>query len=200
MHELILASRSPRRQQLLEKAGYKFRSVSVEISEKLNKNVNLEDAVRTLAEDKALAFVKANKGLKSQKILVLAADTIVAIDGRALGKPNNLEQAVEFLKLLSGKKHEVITAFSLVNLENLEIFSQAVVTCVEFRVLAEAEISEYVASGEPMDKAGAYAIQGAGGKFVAAYHGDWNNVVGLPVDDVERALSERGWHVPRKTN
>lgn len=197
MYKLILASQSPRRRQLLAEAGFSFQVSSIEVSENIGININPEVAATTIARRKAKAWTSAHKHLKSQRILVLSADTIVAFGDRLLGKPKNFSEAKEFLRLLSGKTHSVITGFCIFAMDSGTVYEQAVVTDVTFRPLADEEISDYVASGEPMDKAGAYAIQGEGGKFVQNYQGSWSNVVGLPMEQVELALGSHGWHVDR---
>src|SRR5690606_14322423 len=156
----ILASQSPRRRDLLSAAGYKFRTHPVEVSEILEKNLNPVDAVRSLAERKSRAAAESLKPLKSQGFLVLTADTIVEIGGRILGKPSTAAEVKEFLDLLSGQKHRVITAVSLLELDQGKRVLDHERTEVQFRKLSAQEIAVYVASGEPMDKAGAYGIQG----------------------------------------
>ena len=118
---------------------------------------------------------------------------------RILGKPANYSQAAQYLRLLSGKTHEVITGISLLESGTTNVWQGAEVTQVQFKILNEAEISEYVAGGEPMDKAGAYAIQGEGKKFVSSFTGSWSNVVGLPLERLEKVILENGWNVRRST-
>jgi septum formation protein len=208
IRELVLASESPRRKDLLARAGFSFHVFSVKVSENLEKNLtsklSLDEQILWIARRKAEASVRAYKPLKNQPFLILAADTLVILDGKALGKPENSDQAFQFLKELSGRTHEVKTAVVLVEgpvspdvgIENLKMgqplkLSQKVeTTTVHFRHLSDREIREYIESGEPMDKAGAYGIQGLGGAFVEKIVGPFDNVVGLPVDTVKKMLHE----------
>ena len=137
--------------------------------------------------------------MNSPGFLVLTADTVVVLGRRVLGKPANYSQAAQYLRLLSGKTHEVITGISLLESGTTNVWQGAEVTQVQFKILNEAEISEYVAGGEPMDKAGAYAIQGEGKKFVSSFTGSWSNVVGLPLERLEKVILENGWNVRRST-
>ncbi len=198
MHEFILASQSPRRRELLAQAGYEFRIMPVEISENLNKNLSLDRAIQALAEDKAAAWENVYNHLKSQRILVLTADTMVVFRDVALGKPENSEQVGAFLRLLSGQVHQVKTALCLTDLEEGRRVSAVATSEVRFRGLSETEIGDYIASGEGLDKAGGYAIQGQAAKFVASLDGEWANVVGLPITLLERMLRENGWTVHRR--
>ena len=151
-----------------------------------------------LARRKCEAWVNSNNALKNQKILVLAADTLVAISGRVLGKPKNISEAQYYLGLLSGQTHSVITGVCVYAFDSEVYFESAVTTKVEFRALEDDEISKYIASGEPMDKAGAYGIQGEGRRFVKTFEGSWSNVVGLPMEYIETLFKENNWDVGRK--
>jgi septum formation protein len=148
---------------------------------------------------KAEACVQKHKELKRQGFLVLGADTIVVLGSRIFGKPQNKSQACEFLRALASKTHSVISGFTLWETGSTKLWSGAVETRVTFRDLHEEEIQSYVAGGEPMDKAGAYAIQGEGRKFVSSFSGSWSNVVGLPLERLEEVLRENGWNVRRRT-
>ncbi len=123
---------------------------------------------------------------------VLGADTIVVLGGEALGKPRDHEEAAGMLDRLAGRTHEVVTAFALVDPEGRVFAERAVRTAVTFRELSRIEIDVYAATEEPMDKAGAYAIQGAAGAFVSEVHGSWSNVVGLPLEELREVLVEAG--------
>jgi septum formation protein len=136
-----------------------------------------------------------NKQLKNQDYLVLAADTMVIVDGDCLGKPKNFAEAVIFLRRLSGRSHEVKTALFLINCRTLEQDEEITTSKVYFRNLTEDEISQYVQSGEPMDKAGAYGIQGLGGTFVAKVEGSMDTVVGLPMETFKKILTRNNWDV-----
>ena len=197
MRTLVLASQSPRRKELLERAGFSIRTLSVNISEFLEKNVTLEEALVRLARRKSEAALASPNLPKAQDILVLTADTIVALGDEVFGKPETPFEAVEILGKLSGKTHRVMTAVGLFDVETKVWAPGVCTTKVEFRNLSGDEIRAYVATGDPMDKAGAYAIQGEARKFVCKVDGPIDNVVGLPVDLVERLLKENGWIVAR---
>lgn len=194
-YELILASESPRRTKLLKEAGLIHRVDSVKVSETIEKNVNIEAAIEVIAEQKARAYENANKYLKGQRILVLSADTMVVYRGQPLGKPKNLDQAREFLRLLSGQTHCVVTGICLLNLFNDQIVLAHDTTKVEFKNILDSDIDAYVKSGEPLDKAGAYGIQSTGQKFVKSISGSLSNVIGLPMELLQKLLDERKWHV-----
>lgn len=199
MHELLLVSQSPRRRELLSEAGFQFRVDSVKLSEIIDKNVNLERAVSKLAREKAEAFVAQHNMLKGLKILLLSADTVVAVDEDVLGKPSTNLQAREFLRRLSGRAHRVLTGICLWDLESGRVIEATDSTLVMFRNLSEEEIRTYIETGEPMDKAGGYAIQGLGRAFVSGIEGSWSNVVGLPMELLEATLEKNKWSVRRVT-
>lgn len=199
MYSLVLASQSPRRRQLLEEAGFAFTVHPLSVSEKLNENMNLHDALLDLSRFKAQSFVTANKSLKGQKILVLSADTVVVRDQEVLGKPRDAEQARRFLRQLSGKTHSVMTAFCVYNFNTETDVVALEETKVRFKILSDDEIEKYIATGEPFDKAGAYGIQSLGGKFVLETSGSWSNVVGLPMERLQKVLDECGWEIVRRT-
>lgn len=195
MLELLLVSQSPRRRELLQKAGFSFRTDTVKISENIEENLNLGQAVAALARTKAQAYKNEHKHLKSQKILLLTADTVVVLGDKILGKPSNGEEAAKMLNSLSGKTHSVITGLCLWNLQTgecLELFDE---TKVHMKRLSEKDIEAYIETGEPMDKAGAYGIQGLGGQFVEKYEGSYSNVVGLPMELFESTLKKRNWNI-----
>ncbi len=195
---LVLASQSPRRRELLQQAGFQFTVSPVKLSENIEENLNPAENASQIATDKAMACVEQNKELKRQGFLVLAADTIVAVDDQMLGKPTSVEEAQQFLRLMSGRAHRVITGLALFETGVEKLWRGFDETEVVFRRLSEVEIRDYVATGEPMDKAGGYGIQGGAGKFVSSHTGSWSNVVGLPLERLERVLKENGWHVGRQ--
>jgi septum formation protein len=186
---LLLASRSPRRAALLEAAGIPFeRAAPLAVSEALptaedGAALDPGETVRRLAARKVRAATAAAPGR-----LVLAADTLVFLDGRPLGKPDDAEAAVRMLRALSGREHLVATGVALAGPGREPAVGHAA-TRVRFRALEEAEIRRYVATGEPLDKAGAYGIQGGAGAFVASLEGDEDTVVGLPVALVRRFMA-----------
>ena len=181
MAELILASGSPRRKELLETAGLDFKVVVAEVQEKIPAGATPEEAVKSLALQKAQAVAE-----KYPDKIVLGADTVVVSDGKILGKPKSEGNAVEMLTSLSGRVHKVCTGVAIICGEKVENFCE--ITEVEFNSLSEDEIRDYVKTGEPMDKAGAYGIQGKGCVLVKKINGDYFNVVGLPVSKVYRKL------------
>jgi septum formation protein len=174
---LILASASPRRRELLAQAGFTFDVISADVPEVRKPG---EDPIRFVTR---LAREKAEAVLASHPItpdtLVLGADTIVLVDDEVLGKPRDAADAARMLRLLSGQTHQVITGVCLA--KGRERQRAAEVTFVRFATLSDEEIAVYVATGEPLDKAGAYAIQGRAGRWVPRIHGCYFNVVGLPL-------------------
>lgn len=200
MKKLILASQSPRRSEILKKAGYQFVPFPVYVSEIPDKNLSLNEQILDIARRKAEA-VKAqiqDQGLHYPNHVVLTADTLVCLDGQTLGKPEDETIALKYLKALSGRSHEVKTGVVLLDLDTQEFLSHIETTVVHFRDLSENEILAYIDSKEPLDKAGAYAIQGLGGKFVTHHEGDFNNVVGLPLQAVEKLFKIRAWDFLRQ--
>ncbi|AFY00167.1 Maf family protein [Bdellovibrio bacteriovorus] len=187
---LILASESPRRKQLLSEAGFSFDVVPVKVSEIPNKNLNVNDQILDIARRKASAALPLLKSSRTDAFIVLCADTEVIFDGAPLGKPADRQDAYRILKLLSGKYHEVITAVCLVESSTGKEVSQTETTKIHFRNLTDDEIWTYIDTGEPMDKAGAYGIQGQGGKFIERFDGPFDNVVGLPIELVKNLLSK----------
>lgn len=183
MSEIILASASPRRKKLLSTAGLDFTVKVADVEEIIPENASPDEVVKSLALQKAQAVAKNNPDS-----IVIGSDTVVALDGIILGKPKDAEDAVKMLKALSGRSHTVYTGVALINGEKIKNFCEA--TEVEFYPLTEDEIRSYVATGEPMDKAGAYGIQGKGCVLVRKIDGDYFNVVGLPVSKVCRELRD----------
>lgn len=183
---LILASGSPRRKELLARTGRTFRVVVSDADEIAPKDMAPIDVAMHNARAKALAVASGQPACAT----VIGADTIVVLDGRIFGKPLDERDAHRMLRELSGKTHQVITGVALAHEGNCETFAE--VTDVCFRELSDEEIATYIATGEPLDKAGAYGIQGAAGAFVDHIEGDYDNVVGLPVARLERALDLEG--------
>jgi nucleoside triphosphate pyrophosphatase len=183
----ILASASPRRAQLLAAAGQRFEVDASGVDETPLPGETPLDLAARIARDKALAVARRRRGR-----WVLAADTIVVVDGVAFGKPRDADEAAAMLERLSGRAHQVATAFALVDPRGRPAFERVVVSEVAFRRIERDEIARYVESREPLDKAGAYAIQGGAAGFVAELRGSLSNVVGLPMEAVEEALRETG--------
>jgi len=180
---LVLASASPRRQELLRNAGIPFEVQPAHIPEDALSGETAKACAERLAREKALAVAR----LRPQDC-VLGADTVVVVDSQLLGKPSNAADAARMLRLLSGREHQVITGVCLVVSGQCSVGSET--TSVTMREISEKEITDYVASGEPMDKAGAYAIQGIASRWIPRIEGDYSNVVGLPVALVFRMLRE----------
>ncbi len=184
--EIILASASPRRRELLAELGRPFKVIPADIGEApWPKEVPTSYALRN-AHEKAGHIFATQPAARSA--LILAADTIVVLGNMILEKPRDAAHAKEMLHQLSDRSHEVITGLCI-KLNGYER-GDAIRTTVVFRKLSEAEIESYVATGEPMDKAGAYAIQGGAAPFVEEIRGSWSNVVGLPLESLSRRLSE----------
>ena len=171
--EIILASQSPRRKELMGKLNIPFTIRVADIDETMDAQKPPQEEVARVSRLKALAIPR------EQDDVVIAADTIVVCAGRVLGKPHSPQEAVETLKLLSGRDHQVMTGVTVVRGNVVETFTE--VTDLHFRELTEKEIRAYVATGEPMDKAGSYGIQGGAALFCSHMVGDYYNVMGLPV-------------------
>ncbi|MEP9341513.1 nucleoside triphosphate pyrophosphatase [Enterobacter kobei] len=183
MTSLYLASGSPRRQELLTQLGVSFERIVTGIEEKRADGESAQQYVSRLAREKAQAGV----ALVPRALPVLGADTIVILNGEVLEKPHDTEHAARMLRKMSGQTHQVMTAVALADSQH--VLDCLVVTDVTFRVLTDDEIAAYIASGEPMDKAGAYGIQGLGGCFVRKIHGSYHAVVGLPLVETYELLS-----------
>jgi septum formation protein len=208
---LILASASPRRQELLRNARIPFVVQAADIEERVRDGESPRDCAERLAREKALAVSRSRPA-----DCILGADTIVVVDGNILGKPRDAGDAERMLRLLSGRDHDVITGVCLavvsgqeagaserqvvpalgvdeqLTAAGLRVIAASETTLVTMSELSEADIREYIATGEPMDKAGAYAIQGIASRWIPRIEGDYSNVVGLPVALVYRMLREQG--------
>ncbi|MBM6927416.1 Maf family protein [Pseudoflavonifractor phocaeensis] len=187
--ELILASKSPRRRALLEQMGLRsFKIVTPDIDEHMERTLSPAELVGRISQEKAKA-VQA-KGYEDD--IIIAADTVVALEGSVLGKPAHEGEAFRMLSMLSGCRHQVYTGLTVLRGERC--FSLTEETNVTFRSLSGEEIDWYIQTGEPMDKAGAYGIQGYGALFVQSIQGDYYNVMGLPVCRLGEILGELGIH------
>lgn len=186
---IVLASASPRRRELLERAGARFRVDPAHVDETPPQGASPEEAARAIARRKALA-VAARAGAGD---VVLAADTVVAAaDGELLGKPADAADARRMLAKLCGTTHRVVTGVCVVRAGEARAADASETTFVTMREADDDEIDAYVATGECFDKAGAYAIQETGDRFVTRVEGSWSNVVGLPVETAQRLLREAG--------
>lgn len=189
MKKLILASASPRRRELLEQIGAVFQVCPAKGEEKITKTEPGE-AAEELSREKCLEIFQSFE----DNVTVIGADTIVVLDGKILGKPGSADEAVQMLSTLRGRTHQVFTGVTVMSREGEKIqtvtFHES--TQVSFYPMSDKEIEEYVRDGEPMDKAGAYGIQGKGAVFIREIRGDYNNVVGLPVAKLYQELKNMG--------
>lgn len=187
MTNLVLASASPRRAELLSQIGVQYTVSSADIDESVLAGESPVDYVGRLAKEKALTILS-----KCGNSVVIAADTSVVLGDTILGKPDNEDHACEILQSLSGSQHFVYSGVAVCRMHNnqIEIFSEVVKTQVNFLLLPEQLIKRYVATEEPMDKAGAYGIQGKGAVFVESIQGSYSNVVGLPLAQTAQLLSK----------
>jgi septum formation protein len=199
MRTLVLASQSPRRHEILSRAGFLFHTLSVEISEILNENLSLNEALMDLARRKAEALLRSGKLAKDEPYLILSADTEVILGSRVLGKPKTLSENEEYLRLLSGQMHFVKTAVCFFDTTSMKVVTAIDTTEIEFSKVSQDEIHTYVQSKKPLDKAGGYGIQEIPNNFVASMKGSLENVIGLPIVLVERVLRENGWQIPRRS-
>ena len=187
--KLILASASPRRAEILRDAGVPFAVMSSAVDETPYPNESPQDHVQRLAAAKGELVAARAVG----PAIVIAADTVVALEGRILGKPRSTDDARHMLEQLSGRTHSVLTGVALIRLPDAERRSFVESTLVYFAQLGDNDIVQYLATDEPYDKAGAYAIQGRAGRFIPRIEGCYFNVVGLPLARLMHGLRELGW-------
>ncbi len=181
---LILASASPRRRELLSLTGLPFTIDAPDVDESCT--LPPREAVKELSRRKALAAAELHPGC-----VILAADTLVSVDEKALGKPHDTEDAFRMLRMLSGRWHQVYTGVTVVDAQGT-LHCEADVTDVHFETMPDEAIRRYIATGEPMDKAGAYAVQGIAGLWIDQLHGSHTNVIGLPMALTRRLLEQCG--------
>lgn len=188
MKRIILASQSPRRRELLTQIGLKFEVIPSTVEEVIT-SANPVEVVQELAQQKARDVAEvAGREMAKDSLLVIGADTIVVYEGKILGKPEDKEDAVRILTMLQGKEHSVYTGVALLSGEQEIVFAEE--TRVQMCPMTPEEILWYVNTGEPMDKAGAYGIQGLCARFIRQIQGDYNNVVGLPVGRIYQELKK----------
>jgi len=185
--QLILASGSPRRRELLQGIGVVFTVIPSDTAEAAQPGELPQEYALRVAGEKALDIARRHPG-----VWILGADTIVEIAGEVLGKPRDTTDGRRMLRLLSGRTHQVMTAFILLDGEGHVRARQVVTSRVTFKPLSDVQIHAYLATGEPFDKAGAYAVQGLGASLVERVEGSYTNVVGLPMDEVQAALHTAG--------
>ena len=183
----ILASASPRRQDLLRSVGLKFKTIPAHVNENYLAGETPRQHVKRLSCDKAMVIAK-----KYPKACVLGADTIVVIDGLILGKPKNETQARKMLQTLSGREHKVFTGFCIAHAAAEVYKTKVVQSAVRFKTISPKEMEWYVACDEPYDKAGGYAVQGRGSYFIQSIRGSYTNVIGLPLCEVLETLKKMG--------
>lgn len=189
-YQIILASASPRRKEILENQGIPFTVMVSECEEKTKETIPAK-VVRDLSEQKALSVYDRLE--QKENVIILSADTVVSKDGEILGKPADTDDAVRMLTLLQGASHEVFTGVTiLVCGEERKTIHIKKCTEVTMYPMSQEEITSYVATGEPMDKAGAYAIQGKCAVYIEKINGDYNNVVGLPIAEIYQELKRNG--------
>lgn len=183
-YKLILASASPRRKEILAEGGLSFSVRPQDIDE------SVYDGIEPRLMVQLLAASKVAKAVQGENEVILGADTVVVCDGKVLGKPKDAAEAEEMLSMLSGRTHSVYTGIAVLRGDDGTMRTHAEETLVTFRTLTKEEIRAYIETGEPMDKAGAYGIQGKGGALVSETEGDFQNVVGLPLGAVLRLMAE----------
>ncbi len=184
---LILASASPRRRELLQQTSLRFRVIPSLTEETRLREETPETYVARIAAEKACTVAERHPGF-----WILAADTIVVLEGQIFGKPANLDNARQMLTALSGQLHQVMTAFVILDPAGKTTTAEVITSQVTFKELSESEVTAYLATGEPFDKAGAYAIQGKGRDLIAQVSGSHTNIIGLPMDEVTTALRAVG--------
>lgn len=190
MKKIILASESPRRQEILKLTGLKFSVCASAYEEDLNLPLRPRELARYLSRKKAEAVSN-----KYKDTIIIAADTFIVFKNKLLGKPHNEQDAERMLMTLNGQAHSVITGFTIMDTGNNKIISRSVETKVYFKKLTREDISAYVRSKEPLDKAGAYAVQGLGAVFIEKIEGDFFNVMGLPLFALTGSLKKFGIYV-----
>jgi len=187
MRKIILASESPRRKEILRKTGLNFSVCTSDYKEDINLSLKPRALAKFLSRKKAETVAH-----KYKNAIIIAADTFIFFKNRLLGKPHTDKEALKMLNMLNGKAHSVITGFTIMDTAGRKILSRSVETKVYFKKLGRKEINAYVRSKEPLDKAGAYAIQGLGSVFIERIDGDFLNVVGLPLLALTESLKKFG--------
>jgi septum formation protein len=190
MKKIILASASPRRKELLKKIGLKFGVEPSDYAEDMRSGLSPDELARAISLGKARAVASRHRNT-----IVIAADTFIVFRGKIMGKPGTEAEARRMLRKLRGKPHSVITGFTILDTDKNKVLTKSIETVVHIRNLTSKEIETYVKSGEPLDKAGAYAIQGLGSVIVERIEGDYFNVIGLPLSALAEGLRDFGIHV-----
>ena len=190
MKKIILASASPRRKELLEIIGLKFEVEPSDYEEEIRPGLSPDETARAISLEKARAVAS-----RHGNTIVIAADTFIVFRGKIMGKPGTEAEARKMLVRLRGKPHSVITGFTILDTARNKVLTKSVETVVHIKNLPREEIESYIKSGEPLDKAGAYAIQGLGSVIVERIEGDYFNVIGLPLSALAEGLKEFGIHI-----
>lgn len=190
MKRIILASASPRRKELLEKIGLKFEVEPSNYAENMRSKLSPDELARSTSLEKAKVVAGKHKNA-----IVIAADTFIVFRGKILGKPNTQAEARKMLMTLKGKSHSVITGFTILDTDKNKVLTKSVETIIHIKNLTSEEVDAYVKSKEPLDKAGAYAIQGLGSVIVERIEGDYFNVIGLPLSVLAEGLKEFGINI-----
>ena len=195
---LYLASSSPRRAELLRQIGVEFDIIHADIDESPRKGEAIDELVSSLSIEKAIQGLQMVSDIRTHD-LVLAADTLIGLDGRIIGKPESKQHCCEILQLLSGKQHQVYSAVALAGADGA-VKERLTVNEITFRALTEREIRQYCDGDEPMDKAGAYAIQGKAAMFIQHLSGSYSAVMGLPLYETALLLDEAGYRITGNKN
>lgn len=190
---LYLASASPRRAELLRQIGVQFKTLSTDIDESAQAGESALDLAMRLSRQKARQARRQLKNLKSGDV-ILAADTLISVDQHILGKPSSPQDCARMLRQLSGRSHQVISAIALLNSDG-RLVQASSCNDIRFRALDDGEIEQYCASGEPMDKAGSYAIQGRAAIFIEHLDGSYSSVMGLPLFETAQLLQQFGYTI-----
>jgi septum formation protein len=182
--KIILASKSPRRVEILHNIGAEFEIIPANTDESVEDGMSVSDAVMEISKRKALCVLE-----KHNDAFIISADTVVTFDCKIIGKPKDEDHAFRILKSLSGRSHAVLTGFTLCTKD--KVYCSYISTEVDFRELSDDEVYRYIKSGEPMDKAGAYGIQEKGSVFVTGIRGDYFNVMGLPICEITQIADKQ---------
>ena len=193
--KILLASQSPRRHSLIKKLIVDFDTINPSFEEKLKSNIYTDEKIESLSLQKALSVLNNNTNDKNplENCLIISADTVVVLDNVILGKPKDEKNAYEMLSALSGKKHFVVTALTVLDADTKKVFSDIVKTYVTFCNLSEELIKNYIKEKKPLDKAGSYGIQEMGPEFIKNVDGDLENVIGLPTNALRELLIKAGY-------
>lgn len=193
MKKIILASSSPRRKELLKKLGIPFEVVASQFEELMDSTIDSHSLAKKLSFGKAQAVASYYKNS-----IIIAADTFIVCNGELMGKAHTEAEARKMLNKLSGRQHLVITGFAVIDTQTNRTISYSEQSTVYIKKLNKKDIDDYIKSGEPFEKAGAYAIQGLGAKIIEKYEGDYFNIVGLPINSLSKTLAEFGIKSPYK--